>query len=191
MEQFMSLFSFSGGPLILLLIGAVFCFFGKKLLGFLILVLGFLIGYYYLGPMVMAKVGESATWIRWVSGIVIAILSTVAWKVSFFLMGSILGMFILRIVLPESTPGLVLLVSSFTIGTLVQLFKTPVIAFGTALAGSAFIADGFVMLGEQMGMFARAEGMESVGNAHLTVKYAVLGIFTALGYMSQMKREKN
>ncbi len=189
MEEFTNLFSFSGGPVIILLAGAVSCFFGKKLLGILILVLGFLIGFYFLGPMVMTKVGEEATWIPWVAGVVIAVLATVAWKVSFFLMGSILGMFILRSVLPENTPGLVLMVSSFAIGTLVQLFKTPVIALATALAGSSFVSTGFVMLSKQMGMFS--EGVGNSESAETIVKYSILLIFTALGYMSQMKREKN
>ncbi len=176
-----------------LVIGLIFCFFGKKLLGFVILLFGFLIGY-SLGAQVVCdalnQTISSSPWIPWVTGLVSAGLSVVAWKISMFFAGTVIGLFAVRGLLP-GIPGVAHAGIALAIGILVQVYRTPVIAFITALAGGYVAGSSALDILDRAG-FLRTIGMYTENtNSGFIIGIALTAIFAITGYFYQTKDLKD
>ena len=179
-------------PFVGLIIGLLFCFLGKKLLGFVIVLVGFLIGY-TLGPQFVCdalnKTVSGSPWIPWVTGFVSAGLSVVAWKISIFFAGTVIGLFAARGLLP-GIPGIAHAGIALAIGILVQIYRTPVIAFITALAGGYVAGSSALAILDQAG-FIRTLGSYSENvNIGFIIGIALTAIFTITGYLYQTRELK-
>lgn len=175
-----------------LLIGLLFCFLGKKLLGFVIVLFGFLIGY-TLGAQVVCdvlnKTISSSPWIPWVAGFVSAGLSVVAWKISMFFAGTVIGLFAARGLLP-GIPGIAHAGIALAIGVLVQIYRTPVIAFITALAGGYLAGSSVMAILDRVG-FLRTIGLYSEStNSGFIIEIVLTVILTITGYFYQTRELK-
>ena len=174
------------------LVGLLFCFFGKKLLGLVIVVFGFLIGY-TLGAQyvfdILNKTISSSPWIPWVTGAVAAGLSVVAWKISMFFAGTVIGLFAARSLLP-GIPDIGHLGIAVVSGVLAQVYRTPVIAFITALGGGYVAGSSALALLQRLG-FQSAIGSYTEGtDTGLIIGIALTAIFTVTGYFYQTKALK-
>lgn len=180
-------------PIIGLLIGLLFCLLGKKLLGFVIILFGFLIGYTVGAEFVcdtLNKTVSGSPWIPWVTGLVSAGLSVVAWKISMFFAGTIIGLFAARGLLP-GIPGLAHVGIALVIGILVQIYRTPVIAFITALAGGYIAGFSALAILDKAG-FIRTLGSYSENvNSGFIIGIALTAIFTVVGYFYQTRELKD
>ncbi|MCD4848889.1 MAG: hypothetical protein K8R76_11950 [Candidatus Aegiribacteria sp.] len=176
-----------------LLIGLLFCFFGKKLLGFVIVLFGFLIGY-SLGAQVVCdvlnKTLSSSPWIPWVTGFVSAGLSLVAWKVSMFFAGTVIGLFAVRGLLP-GIPGIAHVAIALTAGVLVQVYRTPVISFITALAGGYIAGTSALALLERSGFLKTIGLYAEGGNSGFIIGIVLTAIFAIIGYFYQTRELKD
>lgn len=176
-------------PYISFIVGLLFCFLGRKLLGFIVILFGFLTGYSW-GAVLLADVTgitlSSSSWIQWVTGIVGIVLGIVAWKFSMFLIGTVLGLFIARGFLP-AIPGIAHAGIALIAGILVHLYRDPIIALLTALSG-AYIAAGSAVIMLNMIGFLDAIGVytESSNSASFIV-IILTGIFALTGYKFQTR----
>ncbi len=95
-------------PYISFIAGLLFCFLGRKMLGVIVILFGFIIGYTW-GAVLLADIMgtniASNPWIQWAASITGAALGLVAWKFSMFLIGTVIGLFIARGLL-HSVPGI-------------------------------------------------------------------------------------
>ena len=172
-----------------LLIGLLFCFMGKKVLGFVVVLFGFLIGY-TLGAQVICdalnKTISGSPWIPWVTGFVSAALSVVAWKISMFFAGTVIGLFAARALLPE-IPGIAHIGIALAAGVLVQVYRTPVIAFITALAGGYIAGSSALAILGRFG-FLRAIGLYTEStDIGFIIGIALTAIFVITGYFYQTR----
>ncbi|MCK4671177.1 MAG: hypothetical protein KAT47_01455 [Candidatus Aegiribacteria sp.] len=179
-------------PIVGLLIGLLFCFLGKKLLGFVLVLFGFLIGYTIGAEFVCDALNKTVTgspWIPWLTGLVSAGLSVVAWKISMFFAGTIIGLFAARGIFP-GIPGIAHVGIALTIGVLVQIYRTPVIAFITALVGGYIAGFSALVLLDQVG-FTRTLGSYSENlNSGFIIGIALTAIFAITGYFYQTRELK-
>ncbi len=176
-------------PYVSFIAGLLFCFLGRKMLGFIVILFGFIIGYTW-GATLLADVMNTTTasspWIQWTTGIVGAALGLVAWKFSMFLIGTLIGLFIVRGLLP-SVPGVAHAGIALTSGILVHLYREPVIALLTAISG-AYIAAGSAVIMLNMFGFLNAVGIHSIFSNPATLLIVVLtGLFALTGYKFQTR----
>lgn len=176
-------------PYISFIAGLFFCVLGRKLLGVIVILFGLITGYTWGADLladVMSTTTSSSPWIPWAAGIAGAALGLVAWKLSMFLMGTIIGLFVARGFLP-SVPGVAHAGIALTCGILVHLYRDPVIALLTAISG-AYIAAGSAVIMLDMVDFLRAVGIHSIASNNATLLVLILtGIFALTGYKFQMR----
>ncbi len=176
-------------PYISFIAGLLFCVLGRKLLGVIVILFGLITGYTWGATLladVMGTTTTSSPWIPWAAGVAGAVLGLVAWKLSMFLMGTIIGLFIARAFLP-SVPGVAHTGIALTCGILVHLYRDPVIALLTAISG-AYIAAGSAVIMLNMVGFLRAVGINSIASNNATLLVLILtGIFALTGYKFQMR----
>jgi hypothetical protein len=176
-------------PLVSFIVGLIFCFLGRKLLGFIVVVFGFFIGYNWLSSLVVSLTGSSiaaSPWIPWVSGAVGAALGLVAWKVSMFLAGTVIGLFAARGFLPNMN-GIIHVAIALAAGTLVHVYKEPIIALLTAIAGS-YVATGSAMIMlEEIGFVRAIAGFTDASNPAPVIAAVILLIFAITGYKFQAR----
>ncbi|MCK4505462.1 MAG: hypothetical protein KAW14_07595 [Candidatus Aegiribacteria sp.] len=179
-------------PIVGVLVGLLFCFMGKKLLGFIIILFGFLIGYTIGAQFVCDVLNRTiigSPWIPWVTGLVSAGLSVVAWKISIFFAGTVIGLFAARGILP-GIPGIAHGGIALAVGVLVQIYRTPVIAFITALAGGYIAGFSVLAILDQAG-FIQTLGLYSENiNIGFIIGIALTAIFTIIGYFYQTRELK-
>ena len=179
-------------PIVGLIIGLLFCFLGRKLLGFVLVLFGFLIGY-TMGAEVICdalnKTITSSPWIPWVTGLVSAGLSVVAWKISMFFAGTIIGLFAARGLLP-GIPGIAHVGIALAIGVLVQIYRTPVISFITALAGGYIAGFSALTLLDQTGFIETLGSYSESISTGFIIGIALTAIFTVTGYFYQTRELK-
>lgn len=176
-------------PYISFIAGLLFCFLGRKLLGIIVVVFGFLTGY-SMGAVLLADLLgstiSSSPWIPWLTGIAGIALGLVAWRFSMFLIGAVIGFFIARGFLP-SVPGIAHAGIALTAGILVHLYRDPVIALLTAISG-AYIAAGSAVIMMNMIGFFDAIGINSVSSSPATILLIVMAaIFALTGYKFQTR----
>ncbi len=176
-------------PYISFIAGLFFCVLGRKLLGVIVILFGLIIGYTWGATLLADAMGtttSSTPWIPWAAGIAGVVLGLVAWKLSMFLIGTIIGLFVARAFLP-SVPGIAHAGIALTCGILVHLYREPVIALLTAISG-AYIAAGSAVIMLNMVGFLRAVGIHSMaGNNAMLLVLILTGIFTLTGYKFQMR----
>lgn len=179
-------------PIVGLIVGLLFCFMGRKVLGFVVLLFGFLIGLTWGSPFlydVLHKTAEGSPWIRWVAGGIGAVLGVVAWRVSMFFAGTVIGLFIARGIIPGIN-GIVHVVIAFASGFLVHVYKDKVIAFITAMAGG-YITSGFVVSLMVKYGFIDTLGTYKVGmDTGFIILIVLTVIFTVVGYLVQTRDVK-
>lgn len=176
-------------PYISFIAGLLFCVLGRKLLGVIVILFGLIIGYTW-GAVLLADVMGTTTasspWIPWAAGITGAVLGLVAWKLSMFLIGTIIGLFVARGFLP-SVPGIAHAGIALTCGILVHLYRDPVIALLTAISGAYIAAGSAVIMLNSVG-FLSAVGIHSLASNNATLLVLILtGIFALTGYKFQMR----
>ncbi len=179
-------------PIIGLLIGLLFCFLGKKLLGFVLVLFGFMIGYTIGAEFVFDALNKTVTgspWIPWVTGLVSAGLSVIAWKISIFFAGSIIGLFAARGLLP-GIPGIAHAGIALTAGVLVQIYRTPVIAFITALAGGYIAGFSALAIIDRIGFIQVIGSYSENVNCGFIIGIILTAIFTIIGYFYQTRELK-
>ena len=174
-------------PYISFVVGLVFCFFGRKLLGIIVIMFGFLIGYTWGSAFLADIIGTtiaSSVWIPWVAGFLGASLGLLAWKVSMFLAGSVVGLFIARGLLP-TIPGIAHAAIALFAGILVHIYRDPVVALLTSIAGAYIVAGSSIIMLDSIG-FLDAIGMYLASSGTTLIITAVLTlIFTLVGYKFQ------
>ncbi|MCK4806202.1 MAG: hypothetical protein KAT09_01075 [Candidatus Aegiribacteria sp.] len=176
-------------PYISFIVGLLFCFLGRKLLGVIVILFGFLIGY-TLGAVLLADIMgssiSSSPWMSWVGGVVGIVLGLVAWQFSMFLIGAVMGLFIARGLLPEVS-GIAHAGIALTAGILVHLYRDPIIVLLTAISG-AYIAAGSAVIMMRMIGFLDAVGINSISsNAAAAIVIVLTGIFALTGYKFQTR----
>lgn len=135
------------GSVVVLLVGLLICFQGRRLFVLVLAVAGFLLGYIYGGPLA-AEITENPHVIRWAPvglGLLLAVLSGAFLRLSLFLAGLVLGWFLSISFAPEAH-FLVWLVCALLAGSMLAVFKNLVLSLLTAIAGGRMIALGAVSL---------------------------------------------
>lgn len=176
-------------PMVSFIVGLLFCFLGRKLLGFIVVLFGFFIGYAWISVPFAGIIGSSiasSPWIPWVSGLIGAALGLVAWKVSMFFAGAVVGLFAARGLLPSQS-GLVHAAIALASGVLVHIYKEPLIALLTAISG-AYIAVGSAMIMlEDIGFVRAIASFTDAANPAPVIAIILLLIFSATGYKFQAR----
>lgn len=176
-------------PYVSFLAGLVFCLLGRKLLGVIVIIFGFFIGYTWGAVLlsdIMGRTIASSPWIPWVAGAAGAALGLVAWKVSMFFAGAVIGLFIARGLLP-SIPGIAHAGISLLAGILVQIFKDPIISLLTAIAGAYIAAGSAVIMLNMVGFLDAIGSYTKSSNAALVITIVLTLIFTFVGYKFQTR----
>jgi len=176
-------------PYVSFIAGLFFCVLGRKILGVIVILFGLIIGYTWGAGLLAGAIGtttSSSPWIPWATGIAGVVLGIIAWKLSMFLIGTVIGLFIARAFLP-SVPGIAHAGIALTCGILVHLYRDPVIALLTAISG-AYIAAGSAVIMLDIFGFLSAVGIHSISSNPATLLIVVLtGIFALTGYKFQMR----
>lgn len=171
-----------------IVLGLLFCFMGRKILPVIVILLGFAIGYSWGAKPLADLLNSSASWVPWLAGGVAAILSVVLWKVSVFFAGTVIGLFVMRDLFP-SLAQLIHVVAALAFGALVQLFRKPVIALFTALAGAYMTGTGLAVLAVDFGLIGTVGLVaEGAGNMPRMIQVGVTVILTIVGYLFQTKK---
>lgn len=176
-------------PYVSFLAGLAFCLLGRKLLGVIVILFGFLLGYTWGSVFLADIIGRtiaSSPWIPWVMGAVGMAVGVVAWKISMFLVGLIIGLFIARGFLPAA-PGIAHTGIALVAGILVHMYRDPIISLLTAIAGAYITAGSAVILLNKVG-FLDAIGayMESSYAASVIIIVLTI-IFAFVGYKFQAR----
>jgi hypothetical protein len=176
-------------PMISFVVGLLFCFLGRKLLGFIVILFGFFIGYAWLASLLAGIMGTSiasSPWIPWVSGIAGAALGLVAWRVSMFFAGAVIGLFAARGLLPSAS-GLIHAAIALAAGILVHVYKDPIVSLLTAVSG-AYIAVGSAMIMlEEIGFIQAIASFTDSTNPGPVLAVVLLLIFSITGYKFQAR----
>jgi hypothetical protein len=169
--------------------GLLFCFFGRKLLGFIVIFFAFLIGFTWGAPFLADLIGGSllsSPWIKWAAGICGAVIGLVAWKVSLFFVGTVIGLFIARGFLPMA-PGLAHAGIAVISGILAQLYRDPIISLLTAIAGAYIAAGSALILLQMVGFMSAIGGYTSSINSGSIILMVLTLIFALVGYKFQTR----
>lgn len=176
-------------PMVSFIAGLIFCVLGRKLLGFLVILFGFFIGYSWFSPWLADLTGSSMSsspWIRWVCGALGAALGLVAWKVSMFFAGAVVGLFAARGLLPGLN-GIIHVGIALLAGFLVHVQREPVLALLTAIAGS-YIATGSAMIMlEDIGFVGALANFLDASNPAPLIAAVLMVIFVITGYKFQAR----
>ncbi|MBN2586540.1 MAG: hypothetical protein JXR55_04530 [Candidatus Fermentibacteraceae bacterium] len=176
-------------PMVSFIVGLLFCFLGRRLLGFIVILFGFFIGYTWLASLLADITGTSiasSPWMPWVSGVAGAALGLVAWKVSMFFVGAVIGLFAARGLLP-SVSGIVHTAIALAAGILVHLYKDPIVSLLTAVSG-AYIAVGSAMIMlEGIGFIRAVASFTDSANPGPVLAVVLLLIFSVTGYKFQAR----
>ncbi|MCD4776292.1 MAG: hypothetical protein K8S15_09625 [Candidatus Aegiribacteria sp.] len=176
-------------PYVSFLAGLVFCLLGRKLLGVIVIIFGFFIGYTWGAVLlsdIMGRTMASSPWIPWVAGAAGAAVGLLAWKVSMFFAGAVIGLFIARGLFP-SIPGIAHAGISLLAGILVQVYKDPIISLLTAIAGAYIAAGSAVIMLNMVGFLDAIGAYTKSSSAALVITIVLTLIFTFVGYKFQTR----
>lgn len=175
-------------PFVGLLLGLVFCFMGRKVLGFIIVLLGFAIGWQWGAAPLADLFNTGASWVPWVAGALGGIISVVAWKLSMFLAGTVIGLFLVRGIFPELA-RLAQVGIALAVGALVQVFKKPIISLFTAFAGAYMVGSSLAVLSVSLGLIGTVDLVaENAGNIPGYIRIGTTVILTIVGYLFQTRK---
>jgi len=176
-------------PYISFIAGLLFCFLGRKMLGFIVILFGFLTGYTWGAVLLSDIIGttvSSSPWIPWVMGIAGATLGLVAWRFSMFLIGTLIGLFLARGLLP-AVPGVAHAGIAIISGILAHLYRDPIIALLTAISGAYIAAGSAVIIISMFGFIDAIGGYTGSSNTASIVVLILTGIFAVTGYKFQTR----
>lgn len=169
--------------------GLFFCLMGRKLLGLIVIVFGFLIGYGWLTSLLGGILGiapETSKWLPPVAGLLGAVLGLIAWRVSVFFAGTVVGLFVVRGFLPE-LPGLAHVAAALACGTLTHLFKDRIISLLTAIAGAYVAAGSAMILLDRIDFIDSLAGFIHVDDPGPGIGIGLVLIFAIVGYKFQVR----
>ncbi len=176
-------------PIVSFIVGLIFCFLGRKILGFIVVLFGFFIGFGWLSPLLASIFGvslHSTPWVAWVAGLIGAGLGLLAWKVSVFLAGCVVGLFAARGFLPSSS-GIIHIAIALASGTVVHVYKDPIISLLTAIAG-AYVATGSAMIMlNRIGFTDAVARFINASNPAPVIAAVLLLILVIMGYKFQAR----
>ncbi|MBD3277602.1 MAG: DUF4203 domain-containing protein [Candidatus Aegiribacteria sp.] len=176
-------------PFISFFVGLLFCFLGRKLLGFIVVLFGFLIGYTWLTALFCGlfdtTVAQSG-WIPWVAGLLGAAIGLVAWKVSVFLAGAVMGLFLARGLLPAS-PQLLHGGIAIVSGILAHIYREPLLSLLTAVSGAYIAAGSAVVLLEDLGMLDVLSDYADPSTTSLVIGAVLTLVFSVVGFNFQSR----
>lgn len=171
-----------------LVLGLLFCFMGRKILPFIVIVMGFAIGFTWGAPTLADLLNSTASWVPWLAGGIAAVLSVILWKVSVFFAGTIIALFVMRGLFPQLAE-LIHVVVALAFGALVQLFRKPIISLVTALSGAFMTGMGVSILVIEFGLVNTvdlvADGSEDLPRYIL---WGVTALLTIVGYLFQTRK---
>lgn len=176
-------------PYISFIAGLLFCFLGRKMLGFIVMLFGFLIGYSWGAVLLADIVGttiSSSPWIPWAVGAVGIALGLVALKFSMFLIGAVIGLFIARGLLP-GVPGIAHAGIGIISGILVHQYRDPLIALLTAISGAYIAAGSAVIILNTVGFLDVIGVYTQSSNSASVIVIILTGIFALTGYKFQTR----
>ena len=176
-------------PYISFLVGLVFCLLGRKLLGVIVILFGLLIGYTWGSVFLADIVGRtiaSSPWIPWVMGAVGLAMGLVAWKISMFLAGVIIGLFIARGFLP-TIPGIAHTGIALVAGILAHMYREPIISLLTAIAGAYIAAGSAVIMLDSVGFLDTVGAYMESSYAASIITIVLTLIFAFVGYKFQAR----
>jgi len=129
---------------------------------------------------------HSSPWMPWATGAAGAVLGLVAWKVSMFLAGTVIGLFLARGLLP-GLPGIAHIGIALSAGVLVHIFKDPIVSLLTAIAGAYIAAGSAVILLDGLGFLDAIGSYSESSNTALIISAVLALIFAVVGYKFQTK----
>ncbi|OPL19671.1 MAG: hypothetical protein AVO35_01485 [Candidatus Aegiribacteria sp. MLS_C] len=176
-------------PMVSFIIGLLFCFLGRKLLGFIVIVFGFMIGFSWLSLLLADITGTTVAaspWVAWVSGLIGAALGLVAWKVSMLLAGAVIGLFVARGLLP-SMSSIVHAAIALASGILMHVYKEPITALLTAIAGAYIAAGSAMIMLEDIGFVSSVAGFIDAADPGPVIALVLMFIFCLTGYKFQAR----
>lgn len=176
-------------PMVSFIIGLLFCFLGRKLLGFIVIVFGFFIGFSWLSQFLADLTGTTVSaspWVAWVSGLVGAALGLVAWKVSMFLAGIVIGLFLARGLLP-SLNGIVHAAIALAAGVMMHIYKEPITALLTAISGAYIAAGSAMIMLEDIGFVNSVARLINASDPGPVIAIVLMFIFCLTGYKFQAR----
>jgi hypothetical protein len=176
-------------PYVSFLAGLIFCLLGRKLLGVIVILFGLLLGYTWGAIFLADIVGgtiASSPWIPWVMGAVGLALGLVAWKISMFLAGVIIGLFIARGFLP-TLPGIAHTGIALVAGILVHMYREPIISLLTAIAGAYIAAGSSVIMLDRVGFLDTVGAYMESSYAASIITIVLTLIFAFVGYKFQAR----
>lgn len=176
-------------PYVSFLTGLAFCLLGRKLLGVIVILFGLLLGYTWGSVLLADIIGRtvaSTPWIPWVMGAVGVALGVVAWKISMFLVGLIIGLFIARGFLPTA-PGIAHTGIALVAGILVHMYRDPIISLLTAIAGAYIAAGSAVIMLNKVGFLDAIGAYMESSYAASVITIVLTLIFAFVGYKFQSR----
>ncbi len=171
-----------------LMLGVVICLMGCKVIGFIIVIFGFMIGFTWGAEPLADLLNTQASWGPWAAGAAGSIIAVALWKVSIFFAGTVIGLILMRGIFPELVK-LAQVGIALTAGVLVQVFKKPLISFFTAFAGAFMMGKVLSFLAVDLGIIRTVTLFDRSSEGLLKIIILVITIImTVIGYLFQTRK---
>lgn len=171
-----------------LLLGIVICLMGWKVIGFILVIFGFTISFTWGGKPLADLLNTQASWVPWVAGAAGSVIALVAWKISMFFVGTIIGLVLMRGIFPELVK-LAQIGIALTAGVLIQVFKKPLISFFTAFAGAFMTGKMLSFLAVDLGVIRTVTFFDrSSEGLPKAIIFVTTIIMTVIGYLFQTRK---
>jgi hypothetical protein len=184
---------------ILIAVGAVTCFFGKKLFRIGMALAGFAIGYYFGAELLVGQTEILIIAISIVTGIIGAVIFYSLYKFNYVLAGLYLGLAVAILLINAiNMSGVVAVVVAIVVGIIGAVIGgvlgDPLLRLGTAFGGATSIVGGVGALAAAIGiglpLLNVSHGAVDTSSTAGMVSVILVGILGAIGYVVQTSNDK-